>query len=136
MAYLFLRLLVGLNLAMHGIARLAAGAGHFASALLPEFAKTPLPAWSVYLFGITLPWVEAMLGLLLLFGLRTRAALIGSLLAMLALTFGTTLRQDWPTAATQLLYGLVYAVLLAFAEYNRYSVDGWMQRDGRTPPDR
>lgn len=134
MAYFFLRLLVGLNIAMHGIARIASGAGHFASTLLPEFARTPLPEWFVYAFGLTLPWVEALLGLLLFFGLRTRAALVGGLLVMMALTFGTTLRQDWATAGTQLVYGLVYAVLLAFARYDRFSMDRLFHRNDQDAP--
>jgi hypothetical protein len=43
---------------------------------------------------------------------------------MIALTFGSTLRQDWTAAGWQLLYAFAYATLLAFREYNRYSVDG------------
>lgn len=125
---LFLRVLVGLNIAMHGIARILAGTGHFVGSLLPEFQKTPLPQSFVYGFGLTLPWVEAALGLLLLAGFKTRAALVGGLLVMVALTFGTTLRQDWATAGTQLMYGLVYAVLLAFAGFDRYSLEGVMRR--------
>lgn len=128
MAYLLLRLLVGLNIAMHGIARILAGTEHFASTLLPEFQKTPLPQWSVYAFGMSLPWVEAILGLLLLLGLRTRSVLGAAMLVMMALTFGTTLRQDWAAAGTQLVYGVAYAALLAFAGYDRYSVDGLMPR--------
>lgn len=127
MAYLFLRLLVGLNIAMHGIARILGGPGHFAASLLPGFAKTPLPQWSVYAFGITLPWVEGALGILLLLGLKTRAVLVGGLLVMVALTFGTALQQNWAVAGTQLLYGLAYAALLAFAGYDRFSVDGMMR---------
>lgn len=130
MAYLLLRVLLGLNIAMHGIARILAGPGHFAASLLPEFQKTPLPQWSVYGFGLALPWVEAIIGLLLLAGLQTRAALVSGLLVMVALTFGTALRQDWTIAGTQLLYGLAYAALLAFAGYDRYSVDGMMMRAG------
>lgn len=133
MAYLFLRLLVGLNIAMHGIARILAGPEHFAASLLPEFQKTPLLQWSVYVFGLVLPWVEAILGLLLLAGLKTRATLVGGLLVMMALTFGTTLRQDWNAAGTQLVYGLAYAALLAYAGYNRYSMDGLTGRRAEAP---
>jgi thiosulfate dehydrogenase (quinone) large subunit len=123
LAYLLLRVLLGLNIAIHGISRILTGPGNFASSLLPEFQKTILPAWSVYQFGLVLPFAEALFGVLLLIGLATRIALIGGSLLMIALTFGTTLRQDWNTASTQLIYGALYAALLAFCSQNDYSLD-------------
>ena len=42
---------------------------------------------------------------------------------MLALSFGTALRQDWDVAAIQLLYSVVYAALIAALRYNSLSVD-------------
>ena len=43
---------------------------------------------------------------------QKRFLVAGSLL-ILALTFGTTLRQDWSTAGVQLIYAAIYAALLA-----------------------
>ncbi len=123
LAYLLFRVLLGLNIAVHGISRILAGPSNFASSLLPEFQKTILPTWSVYHFGLVLPFAEALLGTLLLLGLFTRLSLIGGSLLMIALTFGTCLRQDWNTASTQLIYGALYAILLAFLTQNRYSLD-------------
>jgi thiosulfate dehydrogenase [quinone] large subunit len=123
LGYLLLRVTVGLNVCMHGVARLLAGPASFAGALVPEFQKTFLPAWSVYAFGLALPWAEGVLGLLVLVGLRTRLALIGSGLLIVVLTYGSTLRQDWNAAGAQLLYAVVYAGLLAFRRWNVYSVD-------------
>ena len=122
-AYLMLRVTLGLNICLHGVTRIAAGLTPFANSLLPMFQKTILPPWSVYTFGLTLPWAEAILGLLIFVGLRTRAALIGGSLMMLLLTFGTALRQDWQVAGLQLVYSLVYAVLLAGCRHDRYSLD-------------
>jgi thiosulfate dehydrogenase [quinone] large subunit len=64
--------------------------------------------------------VELLIGTLLLLGLVTRAALTTALLLLLVLMFGIGLKQDWPTAGSQLLYGLVLAALL-FAR-NRYDL--------------
>ncbi|MGH9615104.1 MAG: hypothetical protein ACRD28_00075 [Acidobacteriaceae bacterium] len=41
------------------------------------------------------------------------------------LTFGIALTQNWSVAGIQMIYSIVYAILIAFGEYNRWSVDGW-----------
>jgi thiosulfate dehydrogenase [quinone] large subunit len=124
LAYTLLRAIIGVNLAVHGISRLLAGPHPFATSLVTMFHDTPLPAWSVLSFGLALPWVETALGLLILLGLATRFALIAASLTILALTFGSTLRQDWQSAGLQLIYAAIYAALLAFRQENTYSLDG------------
>jgi len=126
LAYTLLRVIIGVNIALHGITRIAMGTDSFAHSLVPMFAKTPLPAWSVYAFGLCLPWAEALTGLLVLAGAASRVAYVLGMLQLAALTFGVALRQDWPTASLQLTYALVYCVLLAGRSYNRYSIDGWI----------
>lgn len=74
------------------------------------------------------PWAEALIGLLLFAGLRTRAALISGSLLMLLLTFGTALRPDWQTIYLQLTYAFVYAALLAGRQSNLYSIDAVAER--------
>jgi thiosulfate dehydrogenase [quinone] large subunit len=124
LAYALLRAIIGVNLAVHGISRLLAGPHAFAASLVGMFHATPLPVWSVMSFGLALPWIEAILGLLILLGLATRSALIAASLTILALTFGATLRQDWESAGLQLIYAVIYAALLAFRSDNTYSIDG------------
>ena len=128
LAFLLLRLTLGLNICMHGVSRIAAGPATFANSLVPMFQTTPLPAWSVHVFGLVLPWSEAILGFLLLIGLWTLPALVCGALLILMLTFGTTLRQDWNTAGVQLIYAAVYAGLLAFDHWNDYSLDRLLSR--------
>ena len=123
-AYALLRAIIGVNLAVHGVSRLLAGPRNFATSLVTMFHATPLPGWSVLAFGLALPWVEAALGLLILLGLATRFALIAASLTILALTFGSTLRQDWQSAGLQLIYAAIYAALLAFRHENTYSLEG------------
>jgi thiosulfate dehydrogenase [quinone] large subunit len=123
-AYVLLRAIIGVNLAVHGISRLLAGPHAFAASLIGAFHATPLPPWSITAFGLVLPWIEAALGLLILLGLATRFALIAALLTILVLTFGSTLRQDWDSASIQLIYAAIYAALLAFRRENIYSFDG------------
>ena len=61
----------------------------------------------------------------------TRYALASGALLILALTFGTTLRQDWETAGLQLTYALVFCALLAFRHWDALSIDVLRNESGR-----
>jgi thiosulfate dehydrogenase (quinone) large subunit len=124
LAYTFFRLFLGVNIAIHGASRIYSGVGAFATEQVLQFAKTPLPSRVVYLFTVSLPFAEALIGLLIFVGLWSRLAYCVGFLLMISLTFGSTLRQDWTAAGWQLLYAFAYAALLAFREHNRYSLDG------------
>ena len=138
LAYLLLRVFLGINIAVHGASRIYSGVAGFANELVSQFAKTPLPSRMVYLFGVSLPFAEAVIGVLIFLGLWSRLAYCAGFLLIIALTFGSTLRQDWTAAGWQLLYAFAYAALLALREHNRYSVDGARtksqheERDGRS----
>ncbi len=123
MAYPLLRLILGLNIALHGISRIVAGEGAFVAGLTKQFAGTPLPGFVVQGFGYALPWLEALIGLLVLFGAFTRIALIAGALLIAVLTFGSTLHQDWDIAGLQLIYAVVYFLLIALQRYNAFSLD-------------
>jgi thiosulfate dehydrogenase (quinone) large subunit len=137
LAYLFLRVFLGINISVHGASRIYSGVAGFAIELVSQFAKTPLPRQMVYSFGVSLPFGEAVIGVLIFLGLWSRLAYCAGFVLMIALTFGSTLRQDWTAAGWQLLYAFAYAALLAFREHNRYSVDAARtkspheERDGR-----
>ena len=133
--YALLRIAVGLNICMHGIVRWATGLRSFAESLLPMFQKTPLPAWSVFGFGYLLPIVEATVGVCILFGFQTRRALILGSVLMLILTFGSTLRQDWPTVGIQLTYSVVYSLLMAGIRFNSHGVDRILPLKSRLNPE-
>ena len=124
LAYTFLRVFLGINIAVHGASRIYGGVAAFATEQLSQFAKTPLTSQMVYLFSVSLPFAEALVGVLIFVGLWTRFAYCVGCLLIISLTFGSTLRQDWTAAGWQLLYAFAYASLLAFREHNRYSVDG------------
>ena len=123
LGYFVLRICLGMNIAMHGISRLLSGPALFAAGLHKQFADTFLPVWSVSAFGLSLPWIESALGLLILFGLFTRAALFCGGLLMALLTFGVALVQQWDVAGIQLIYGAVFAFLLFLLDENRLSLD-------------
>lgn len=127
LAHLVLRVIVGINIFGHGLVRIGS-AGAFADALTRDFASTPLPSWSVHVFALALPFVEFAVGLLVLLGLRLREALLAGGATIAALTFGSTLRQQWEIVGLQLIYGLAYAALLAGARHARFTLDTRLDR--------
>jgi thiosulfate dehydrogenase [quinone] large subunit len=124
LAYALLRITLGTNIAFHGISRILAGPALFVAALTKQFESTVLPHLAVQVFGYALPWLEALIGLLILFGALTRMALIAGALVIVLLTFGSALHQDWNVAGLQLIYAVVYFVLIGLRGFNSFSVDG------------
>jgi thiosulfate dehydrogenase [quinone] large subunit len=110
-SYAVLRFTLGASFLLHGVSRLVSGWSAFAEQMVQSFQNTFLPEFLVRPFALSVPPVEAVLGTLLCLGLFTRWTLIAGGLWMLALVFGTTIRQDYPTVAIQLLYALLLFVL-------------------------
>jgi len=123
MAYAALRIAFGINMAMHGVNRLLAGVGQFAAKMAQDFSSTVLPRWMVLTFGQLLPFVELAIGVLLLIGFWTRWTLLSGMAVIAALMFGTALKGDWNVLGTQLLYALVYYLLLARCADDAFGVD-------------
>jgi len=121
-AYALLRILLGVNIALHGISRLL-NPSKFQGMIEAQFAHTALSHTIIAAFALILPWAESSIGLLILVGLWTRIALIGGALLMIALTFGSCLIQDWQTAGIQLVYQIAYFILLFVHNYNHWSAD-------------
>jgi thiosulfate dehydrogenase [quinone] large subunit len=75
--------------------------------------------------------VETLIGLCIVVGFQTRAALVAGSLMIAALTFGTMLRQDFTIAWLQVDYAIAFFILIALRSWNLISVDA-MMRKGRT----
>jgi thiosulfate dehydrogenase [quinone] large subunit len=125
-SYAVLRFTLGTTFLFHGITRFASGWFAFADQMVQNFHNTILPDFLVWPFGLSVPPVEAVLGTLLCLGLFTCWTLIAGGLWMIALVFGTTIRQDYPTVAIQLLYALLFFVLQVWDSCNRISLDALM----------
>jgi thiosulfate dehydrogenase [quinone] large subunit len=82
-----------------------------------------LPMFLVSPFAYVLPSAEVAIGALLVIGLFTGMALVLSGVLLAALTFGTVMAGEFPTAAHNVSYALVNFVLLWLAGYNEYSLD-------------
>lgn len=130
MAYVLLRVIAGMDFFGHGFARIFTGThlSGFAHWMVGDMARVPLPPGLILLTGYVVPWVELLVGLMLLFGMGTLFALVTALLLMLLLMFGITLKQDWTVAGDQLLYSLVLAALLYGRERLDVSWSGLLRR--------
>ncbi len=124
-AYTILRVSFGANIMLHGVSRIVMGHAAFLAYLTHYFEKASyVPVGMLSLFATVQPWVELILGLLLMIGLATRFSLIAGGLVILSLVIGTNLAQDWLVSGLQLIYAFLYYYLLAHLDQNRYSIDG------------
>jgi thiosulfate dehydrogenase (quinone) large subunit len=128
LAYALLRIAFGINFAGHGLIRIYNGVGAFAISTAEHLAKSPLPHDLTIGFSYTDPYLEAILGLTLILGVFTRISLICGTVFMMALTIGVTANQQWDLAGLQLLYSLVFFVLLFLVEYNQFSLDAALRQ--------
>lgn len=122
-AYAIFRLTFGVNIGFRGIVRISNGLDNFTGGLLKQFAVTSFPLSAVSAFGYTVPWIETVVGILLILGLWTRGALIVGGLMMTALSFGTMFLQNFDLAWLQLTYAMAFFGLLALRSWNLISLD-------------
>ena len=128
MAYALFRFTFGVNIMMRGVVRIALGLPAFQAYMLTQFKDVPvMPPAFLTLFASVLPFVETLIGFLILVGFQTRTALIAGSLMITALTFGTMLRSDFTIAWLQLDYAIAFFLLLGLRSWNVISVDGMMR---------
>jgi thiosulfate dehydrogenase [quinone] large subunit len=128
-AYGLFRLTFGVNIMMRGVVRIAMGLPAFQTYMLTQFKDVPvMPPAFLIPFASALPFIETVIGLCIVVGFQTRAALVAGALMITALTFGTMLRQDFTIAWLQLDYALAFFVLIALRSWNLISVDAMMRR--------
>jgi thiosulfate dehydrogenase [quinone] large subunit len=128
LAYALLRITLGVNFAGHGLIRIHNGAAAFAHTTAEHLAKSPLPPSLTSAFSYAIPFIEAILGLTLILGVFTRVSLIAGALFMMALTIGVTANEQWDIASQQLLYSVVFFLLLYLIEHNALALDVYLRR--------
>ena len=128
LAYALLRISLGINFAGHGLIRIHNGIAAFAQTTAEHLAKSPLPSTLTYAFSYAIPFLEAILGLTLILGVFTRTSLVCGAVFMMLLTVGVTANQQWDLASQQLLYSVVFFLLLFFLDENNLSLDTALHR--------
>jgi thiosulfate dehydrogenase [quinone] large subunit len=126
LAYALLRIAFGVNFAGHGLIRIHNGVGVFAATTAEHLANSPLPHSLTYAFSYAIPFLEAILGLTLILGVFTRIALVCGAVYMMALTIGVASNQQWDIAGLQLIYSVIFFLLLFLIEHNAFAVDSYI----------
>ncbi|MBS1522478.1 MAG: DoxX family membrane protein [Bacteroidetes bacterium] len=121
-SFLLLRLAVGTSALGHGLVRVPK-LRVFSQWMGDTFAKSMLPRSMVALFGLLLPIVELILGVLLISGLFTLPALIAGSFEMIFLVFGCCMIENWEPIASQLIHLIIYVVLIQFLSNNWMALD-------------
>lgn len=121
-AYFFLRLAMGVNLFGHGLARITKVQA-FAAGMVKNFEQSWLPKSLAQLFGHTLPFIELLIGLMLIVGFKTRLANWAGAMLIITLLFGSSTIENWEAMGTQMVYAFMFYFLIAKQQDNIYSLD-------------
>lgn len=120
-AYLLARLPIGMSFLGHGLVRIPKISA-FAEEMANNFADTLLPHILVLTFGYIHPFVELILGILLLGGIAMRKSSAFGVILMCILIFGSSLIESWSSVSIQMFYGLYFVGLFLWADLNEYSL--------------
>ena len=125
--YTMLRILFGVNFFNHGFVRLNA-IPEFAQGMVDLFADTFVPEPLVRAPAMLDPIVEFLVGIGITLGLGTEISLLTGMGLMVMLTYGVTLIQNWDAASSQLIYALVFTLLIVGRCFNDFSLDRVIER--------
>lgn len=129
--YALLRLSIGMTMLIHGVARFTKIPA-FVTQMQKMFEGSLLPPVAVGAFARVTPFVEFAIGLSVLAGLATRWGLTAGGLWMVLLIFGSTLIEKYDIVGIQLIYSLIFFLLLFHAEHNTLSLDALLRRQARS----
>ncbi len=113
--YFFLRLPIAISLFGHGIARLPKLVV-FQRWMTDFMAESFLPHFVVSTWAYLLPFIETILGIVLLIGYRSKLAIYGGLTLMSILIFGSSTIENWGAIEAQLIHATYLFFLLWYYE--------------------
>ena len=109
-----LRFGLGIDMLMHGAVRIP-NLNAFVEHSISGFKTSFLPTVLVTYFLHVLPFIEGLIGLLILIGGKAgRLGLISGGFLMGILLFGTASHQDWSIASQQVIYLTAFAIALNY----------------------
>ena len=92
------------------------------------FKDTWLPAPLVVLHARVIPWVEMVLTVWLLLGIRLKEAWIVTALTLISLAFGMVVLKQSHIAANNFTYVFMACVGLYFSQYDKWNVGSLIKR--------
>lgn len=125
-AYLFLRLAMGINMLGHGAVRIPKLQA-FSDGMVQTMSKGWLPEALVKPWGMALPFIEFVIGLLLLLGLFTQKSLFAGAFLIVILLFGSSTIENWEAMGSQMIYAVIFYILILKIEDNKISLDHFKQ---------
>lgn len=123
LAHVLARWTLGINFFLHGLVRLPKLSA-FVQGLERKFSESLVPEFFVTPIAYAIPFVEVVLGALILLGIFTREALVGSALLMMGLIAGCCLVEDWGAVGTQMVYAAFIAGLIASLDHLKLAIRG------------
>lgn len=103
---------LGLFILVHGILLLKGGLTGFVESSAPTFENTLLPVAIARGFLYLLPFIEVILGALLVARVKRDEALLATGLFLIILMFGNTVRMQFDYVQGDMLYLLITAITL------------------------
>lgn len=121
LAYALARITMGAAMFGHGLVRMPKLAG-FRDWMVKLYDGV-MPAQLVGAFATILPFIELLIGLLLIVGLFTRSALVAGAILMIVLILGSCMKENWEVVGSQMIYGLFYYFLIRNLALNAIAID-------------
>ena len=121
LAYLVVRIGIGTNLFFHGVVRLPKLQG-FVQGMEKTFADSLLPGFLISPMAHAIPVVELIVGLMLLLGAKTKAALLATATLMLMLITGCCFIENWGPINSQMVILALASLLIAHSHLNRFAL--------------
>ncbi len=117
-AYTLARLPIGISLLGHGFIRIPK-LQQFTEGMLQSFSATTFPVFVVKPFAMVLPFLEFLLGVALIIGFQMKTTATVGVILMCVFIFGMSFQENWNAIYIEMVYGLYFAVLYLFADYNK-----------------
>lgn len=121
--YSLFRIVMGLNMMIHGAVRIFGDYQSFISKMETNFESTILPKFLVTMGANLISPTEFLFGLFLILGFKTRVSISVLTLNMMLLITGVCILQKWDLAGLQMSYVIYLFLLGHFIDSNNLSLD-------------
>ncbi|WBL22552.1 DoxX family protein [Zunongwangia sp. HRR-M8] len=121
LAFLLARITLGINFFLHGFVRIPKLEA-FANGIIQGFEGKMLPLSLVEIFAYAIPFIEVILGVLIIFGIASKKSLTATAIFIIMLITGCAFKEDWSAIGTQMLYALFIFFLIKNLKYEVWAV--------------